>query len=157
MISGHERTILAAEGYLELRMFSDVWRELHSLPAEHLGSVEVLKIFLHSLMGEKRWEDALTVARRLRDESPEEAEGFIHEAFCLHELGRTREALDLLFGGPGSLQESALFYYNVGCYHARLGEFEEAVRMLEKSFEMDASLKKTARHDPDLTGLKEML
>ncbi len=157
MMSGHERAIQAAEGYLELRMFSEVWRELHSLPAEHLGSEKVLHIFLHSLMGEQRWDDALTVARRLRTGCPDETDGFIHEAYCLHELGRTREALDLLLQGPESLRERPLFFYNAGCYHAQLGELDEAVRMLKRSFAMDRTLKKSAGRDPDLAGVKEML
>ena len=157
MMSPHDRTIEAAEGYLELRMFSEVWKELKSLPAEELGRLKVLRIFLHSLMGEERWEDALTVARRLRTTSPDKPEGFIHEAYCLHELGRTREALDLLLQGPASLQDRPLYFYNAGCYHAQLGELDDAVRMLEKSFAMDDTLKKSARHDPDLAGLKEML
>lgn len=156
-MTAHERSILAAQGYLELGMFSEVWKELHSLPSEMLGTPGVLEIFVLSLMGERRWEDALTVARRLRKERPHDAAGFIHEAYCLHELGQTQEALHLLLGGPPSLQKRAVFYYNAGCYHARLGEFEKAVRMLERSFEMDESLKRSARHDPDLAGLKEML
>jgi tetratricopeptide (TPR) repeat protein len=157
MMAAHERIIRAAEGYLELRMFSDVWRELHSLPAEHLGSKEVLIIFLHSLMGERRWEDALTVARRLRSERPEEPDGVIHEAYCLHELGMTREALDLLLGGPPSLRQRAVFFYNAGCYYAQLGELKEAIEMLQKSFEMDETLKRSAKLDSDLTCLKELL
>jgi tetratricopeptide (TPR) repeat protein len=157
MLSAHERIIRAAEGYLELRMFSEVWRELHALPAEHLGSKEVLIIFLHSLMGERRWEDALTVARRLRSERPEEPDGVIHEAYCLHELGNTREALDLLLNGPASLRERPVFFYNAGCYHAQLGEVNEAIEMLQKSFAMDESLKKSAKQDSDLAGLKELL
>jgi predicted Zn-dependent protease len=157
MLSAHERIIRAAEGYLELRMFSEVWRELHALPAEHLGSKEVLTIFLHSLMGERRWEDALTVARRIRSERPEEPEGVIHEAYCLHELGNTREALDLLLNGPASLRERPVFFYNAGCYYAQLGEANEAIEMLQKSFAMDESLKKSAKQDSDLAGLKELL
>jgi predicted Zn-dependent protease len=134
-----------------------VWRELHALPAEHLGSKEVLTIFLHSLMGERRWEDALTVARRIRSERPEEPEGVIHEAYCLHELGNTREALDLLLNGPASLRERPVFFYNAGCYYAQLGEANEAIEMLQKSFAMDESLKKSAKQDSDLAGLKELL
>lgn len=157
MLSVHERSIQAAEGYLELRMFGEVWKELQSLPAEHLGSKEVLNIFLRCLMGEERWEDALTVARRLRSERPDEPDGVVHEAYCLHELGMTREALDLLLQGPPSLRDRAVFYYNAGCYHAQLGEFAEALRMLRQSFAMDESLKKSAKLDPDLAGVKEML
>ena len=157
MDSSHERTILAAQGYLELGMFSEVWKELHSLPAELLGHSSVLEIFVLSLMGEKRWDDALAIARRLREQRPAEPGGYIHEAYCLHELGHTQMALELLLDGPPSLHERPVFYYNAGCYHARLGELEKAVAMLEKSFELDASLRKSAKFDPDLAGLKEML
>lgn len=157
MMSPHERTIQAAEGYLELKMFSQVWKELHSLPAEQLGTEQVLEIFIHSLMGEARWEDALTVIRRLRTTSPEKPEGFIHEAYCLHELGQTREALNLLLEGPAVLHERALYFYNAGCYHAQLGEVDDAMRMLEQSFAMDKALKKSAKHDPDLAGLRALL
>jgi tetratricopeptide (TPR) repeat protein len=157
MSPDRERTILAAQGYLELGMFSEVWKELHTLPAEELGSAEVLEIFVLSLMGERRWEDALIVARRLREERPGEPLGFIHEAYCLHELGRTHEALAVLHDGPPALQKHALFFYNAGCYHARLGEFDKAALMLEKSFAINASLKKSARHDPNLAAMKEML
>ncbi|MFZ4764849.1 MAG: TPR end-of-group domain-containing protein [Roseimicrobium sp.] len=156
-MTSHERSILAAQGYLELGMFSEVWKELHSLPAELLSHPGVLEIFVLSLMGERRWEDALTVARRLRTERPEEPGGFIHEAYCLHELGQTDKALEVLQAGPPSLEERAVFFYNLGCYHARLGHYEEAVHLLEKSFEMDASLIKTAKHDPDLAEMKKSL
>jgi predicted Zn-dependent protease len=156
-MTDHDRIILAAQGYLELGMFSEVWKELHNLPAEELGNVEVLEIFVLSLMGERRWDDALTVARRLRSERPDAPGGYIHEAYCLHELGRTHEALQVLHEGPASLQQRPVFFYNAGCYHARLGEFDKAMAMLEQSFAMDATLKKSARHDPDLVSLKEML
>jgi predicted Zn-dependent protease len=138
-------------------MYSEVWRELQALPAEELGSKEVLGIFLHSLMGERRWQDALTVARRLRSERPDEPDGVIHEAYCLHELGMTREALDLLLQGPASLRDRSVFYYNAACYHAQLGESGQAVRLLRICFAMDESLKKSARVDPDLASVKEML
>ncbi len=153
----HERSILAAQGYLELGMFKDVWKELNSLPADHLSRADVMEIFVLSLMGEKRWEDALTLARRLREKQPEEPGGFIHEAYCLHEMGHTKEALDVLMDGPPSLQERAVFFYNAGCYHARLGDFTAAIVMLERSFEMDASLKRSARRDPDLVDVKNLL
>lgn len=157
MHHGHERSLLAAQGYLELGMFTEVWKELHSLPAELLGTPEVLEIFVRSLMGEHRWDDALTVARRLRLEHPAEAGGFIHEAYCLHELGQTEAALEVLMQGPASLRRRAVFFYNAGCYHARLGDVGRALEMLEKSFEMDASLKKCAKHDPDLVDLRDLL
>lgn len=157
MSTEHERIILAAHGYLELGMFKNVWHELHLLPSEALNRSDVLEILTLSLMGEKRWNDALNVARRLRKANPEESSGYIHEAFCLHELGHTRQALDVLLDGPRSLFDKSIFFYNAGCYHARLGEPENALLMLKKSFELDASLRKSAKYDPDLTSIKEMI
>jgi tetratricopeptide (TPR) repeat protein len=153
----HERSILAAQGYLELGMFRDVWRELHGLPAKKLGRVDVLEILALSLMGEGRWQEALEVARRLRDTDPGEPGGFIHEAYCLHELGRTQEALDTLMQGPPALHDKSVFFYNAGCYRARLGDVEGALAMRRKAFEMDPHLKNSARRDPDLVNVHKHL
>lgn len=153
----HERSILAAQGYLELGMFRDVWRELHTLPSHFLNRADVLEILALSLMGERRWDEALEVARRLRETEPMEAGGFIHEAYCLHELGRTKEALDLLMQGPPSLQKKPVFFYNAACYRARLGDVNGALAMLRKSFEMDANLRFSARRDPDLVSVRKHL
>ena len=156
-MNGYERSILAAQGYLELGMFQAVWHELQDLPGEYLARPDVLEILTLSLMGQLRWDDALRVAQRLRQEAPDEPGGFIHEAYCLHELGQTQDALNLLLKGPASLRTKAVYFYNIGCYHARLGHHDEALSMLEKSFEMDAGLKKTARRDPDLVTIKDEL
>lgn len=153
----HERSIIAAQGYLELGMFSDVWRELHSLPAALLGSSEVLELSALSLMGERRWDEALEVARRLREGRPDDPGGFIHEAYCLHELGRTREALDTLLNGPATLHEKPVYFYNAACYRAQLGEVEDAVELLALAFKMDGRLRRSAKHDPDLAPLKDKL
>ena len=153
----HERSIIAAQGYLELGMFRDVWRELHSLPAALLGTADVLELSALSLMGERRWGEALEVARRLREERPEDPGGFIHEAYCLHELGRTREALNTLLKGPESLREKPVYFYNAACYRAQLGEVEDAVKLLGLAFKMDGSLRRSAKHDPDLVALKDKL
>ncbi len=153
----HERSILAAQGYLELGMFADVWRELQALPAALRDRPEVLELSTLTLMGERRWEEALRLARRLRAEQPDDPGGFIHEAYCLHELGRTREALETLLNGPASLRKKSVYFYNAACYRARLGELADAVKLLGKAFEMDGSLRRSARHDPDLVSLKDKL
>ncbi|WP_156345636.1 hypothetical protein [Verrucomicrobium spinosum] len=81
-MNGYERSILAAQGYLELGMFQAVWHELQDLPGEYLARPDALEILTLSLMGQLRWEDALRVAQRLCQEAPEEPGGFIHEAYC---------------------------------------------------------------------------
>lgn len=156
-MDSHERSIIAAQGFLELGMFSDVWREIEGLPPELLARADVLEVLVLSLMGERRWEEALTVARRLREQRPGDPGGFIHEAYCLHELGRTREALDTLLQGPASLQEKPVYFYNAACYRAQLGEVDDAMKLLGRAFAMDGELRRSARHDPDLAPLKHRL
>ena len=48
-------------------------------------------------------------------------------------------------------------FYNMGCYHARLGEMDAAVEMLQKAFSKDESLRRSARRDPDLDALRPRL
>ena len=48
-------------------------------------------------VGRRRWRSA----GRCAGSCPEETLGFIHAAFCLHELGRTAEAKTLLLARPG--------------------------------------------------------
>lgn len=152
-----ERRIIAAQGYVELGLFHEANEELSPLPVEAHGRVDVIEITLLCLMGEHRWAEALAVATKLCLQEPEEPGGFIHSAFCLHELGQTAEALDILSRGPATLRAKAVYYYNMGCYHACLGHSDKSLSYLERAFEMDGSLRLDARKDHDLDSLRAQL
>jgi tetratricopeptide (TPR) repeat protein len=152
-----ERSLLAAQGYLELDMASSALRELDSVADEDQGHEDVLQMKLLVHMKTRQWEQALHICERLRDDYPESTSGFIHSAFCLHEMGRTQEAKDMLVQGPASLLREATYYYNLGCYDAILGNRDEAVRHLEASFQMDKKFREIAKYDPDLKSVQELL
>jgi tetratricopeptide (TPR) repeat protein len=152
-----ERKIVAAQGYVELGLYSEARRELACLPPAMETRPEVMELAVLCLMGEKRWDDALSMARNLCLAEPSEAGGYIHAAYCLHELGHTQDALDVLASGPPSLQTKAVYFYNMGCYHACLGETETAVKLLEKAFEKDSRLRRDAKRDRDLAQLRDRL
>lgn len=151
------RRIAAAQGYLELGLHEEAREELAALPVEAHGRVDVIEIALLCLMGEHRWEEAFALASKLCLEEPAEPGGFIHAAFCLHEMGRTAEALDFLGRGPAELRTKPVYFYNMGCYHVKLGQMDKALRYLKQAFEMDESLRRYARKDPDLAALREKL
>ncbi len=155
MLDGHERTLLAAQGYAELSMYDDALAELDSLPAEALKTAEALELRTVILMQAKRWKDALATGRALCESEPEKTGGFIHTAFCLHELGRTAEARDCLLAGPSSLHADATFHYNLACYECALGHLDLARLHLEKSIAMDKKMRDLAKCDPDLAALRE--
>lgn len=152
-----DRKILTAQGYMELGLFEDARAELVALPKEAWERADVLETWVLCQMGEQRWEEALEMCRRLCEMQAREPGGFIHAAYCLHELGRTEEAMILLQNGPRSLRTKSVYFYNLGCYCAKLGRTEEAKRLLEKSFEIDNGLRRVAKKDPDLAELRSQL
>ena len=145
-----ERKLLAAQGYSELGMLDDAVAELENLPAAMQQDAEVLQVRLSIHMRQRRWENALEVSRTLCRSYPEDAMGFIHTAFCLHELGRTAEAKAFLLAGPSALLDEATYHYNLGCYDAALGNIEDAQAHLRASFKLDRKFREFAKTDPDL-------
>ena len=116
-----ERILLAAQGYLELEMPAEALAELDSLGPKDQDREEILQLRLFILMRGRQWPLALGICERLRRIFPGSSTGYIHGAFCLHELGRTSEAKEILLSGPPNLAREATYYYNLGCYDAVLG------------------------------------
>ncbi len=131
--------------------------EIDALPEADQLREDVLQMRLFVLMRSKRWDDALAVCQNLRIHSPECSTGYIHGAFCLHEMGRTRDAKELLLTGPESLHSEATYHYNLGCYDAVLGNLEDASKHLRASFQIDKKFREIAKYDPDLKTVQALL
>src|SRR5688500_16076124 len=95
-MDGDQKTLLAAQGYAELGMFDDALAELSTLSAESQKKPAALEMRAAILIQARRWPDALVASEALRETQPTRNSGFIHAAYCLHELGRTVEARDML-------------------------------------------------------------
>jgi Flp pilus assembly protein TadD len=152
-----KRQFRAACGYAELGMAAESIAELNAIEDEYQHRPEVLQLRLHHLMRKKQWSRALTVSRRLCRAAPEASAGYLHAGFCLHQIGRTREAKELLLGGPTALLKEPIYYYNMGCYEVLLGNLKDARVHLQISFKMDSSFRDLAKRDPDLRPLHETL
>ena len=155
ILEGHERTLLAAQGYSELAMHDDAIAQLDSLPEETAKNPTVLELRAVVLMQARRWKPALAVSRELCASVPAATSGFIHAAFCLHELGRTDEARECLLTGPDALRAEPTFHYNLACYECALGHLDLARMHLDKSFTLDKKMRDFAKSDPDLAALRE--
>lgn len=152
-----ERALLAAQGYIELDMPTEALGELDSLSPADQEREEALHLRLFVLLRGRLWMPALALCSRMREALPDGIGGYIHGAFCLHEMGRTAEARDLLLSGPESLSKEATYFYNLGCYDAVLGNFKEAVDHLHVSFRMDKKFSEIAKYDPDLKPVRDLL
>ena len=154
MIEGHERTLLAAQGYCELGLFDDGLAELDTLPVKARDDIAAIELRLGILMQARRWKNAVTVSRQLCRAFPGKNIGYIHTAFCLHELGKTEEARSVLLAGPETLHTEPTYHYNLACYECHLGNVELARAHLDRSFQLDKKFRDFAKTDPDLEALR---
>jgi Flp pilus assembly protein TadD len=152
-----EWQLRAACGYAELGMTRQSISELNAIDRAYQNRPEVLQLRLHHLMRGQKWAQALRVSQKLCRAAPDCSAGFLHAGFCLHELGKTAEAKQLLLKGPAALLKEPIYYYNMGCYEALLGNVKDARINLETSFRMDATFRELAQRDPDLEAVRALL
>jgi Flp pilus assembly protein TadD len=131
--------------------------ELNAIEPTLQRRPEVLHLRLHHLMQKKSWAGAYRISRQLCRVAPDCGTGFLHGGFCLHQLGKTAAARKLLLTGPAVLLDEPIYYYNMGCYEALLGNVDKARDNLKISFEMDTTFRELAKKDPDLEAIRELI
>jgi len=156
-VNPFDRILRTAQGYYELQMFTDAVAQLDTMPLSAQLRGDVLEMRVLILMQDKRWGEALSSCEKLCAVAPDTPTGFIHMAYCLHELGRTQHAKDVLLEGPAALNRDATYHYNMACYECALGNIDTARVYLETSLSLDGKLRDYAITDPDLKPLQPWL
>jgi predicted Zn-dependent protease len=152
-----EQIVRIAEGYSELGMLDDALAQIDQLDSEYQDRLEILQMRVDILLRKKHWKDALRLSLRFCAINPKQPYGYVHAAFCLHELGRTSEAKQTLLHGPAALLDEPVYYYNLACYETVLGNLEQAKAYLRASFRLDKSFREMAKKDPDLKPIRDEL
>jgi tetratricopeptide (TPR) repeat protein len=152
-----EQQLRAAEGYAELGMQEAALAELDKLSQEDQQRIVTLQTRVAILLQLHRWKEGLRLSERICGVCPSDSFGFIHAAFCLHELGRTIDAKKMLLEGPPSLLDEPVYYYNLGCYDAVLGNLDQARAYLRASFRLNKAFREVAKKDPDLAPVQDSL
>lgn len=142
-------------GYIDLAMHAEAWRELDNLPPERRGSPEAQEMRIAIRLDQQNLEEALALSQVLCEVHPENHAGFVQGAFCLHQLGRTDEAIDHLQAGPKTLLDEPVYFYNLACYELALGKPQTALTWLRQSIEMDRAFRARALTDPDLMAMHD--
>ena len=153
------RHLEAAEGWLGLGDIAEANQELNCISAAKQSHPAVLQVRYLICAKEKRWETCVTLANSMVQLDPTLSFGWIHRSYALHELKRTREALDQLLPAVRRFPKEATVRYNLACYECVLGNLEKARRRLAETFKIAASeetleeYRQTASEDPDLKPL----
>lgn len=145
----------AAVGWLELGAPREAAHELSLLSAAARQRPEALEILWRVCAAGREWTEALHVACLLVKLVPDGPVGWIHQAFALHELGRTEEALRLLGPARDRFPNVSTIPYNLACYCCRLGRLTAARTWLAKTVQMRSreEIQALALDDADLEPL----
>ena len=144
----------AAEGWLGLGNWREANDELENIRPELRDHPFVLEVRYKIFAEAKRWDEAVEIARTLSEMLPEYSWGFIHYAYSLHELKRTREAYGVLIPVVDKFSEPTI-RYNLACYSCQLGHLKEAMLWLGKAIDLAGrkDIRQMALADPDLKPL----
>jgi predicted Zn-dependent protease len=151
--SSQQRTLTAVQGYLELGMCREALKELQTLPADLRSKPLVLELETVVLIRAHRWKAAARAAKHLCKIQPDLPAGYIHLAYCLHEMGETAAARQTLLCGPSALEKEGTYFYNLACYDAVLGDIDAARKHLARSIRIDKRFRDFAKTDRDLVAL----
>jgi len=102
---------------------------------------------------------AAEVARGISEMLPDNSWGWIHWAYSLHELKRTKEAQGVLLPVADKFPDEYMIQYNLACYACQLGELKEALQGLVKAIDCagEEDVRQMALDDPDLEPLWNQL
>ena len=146
---------IAAEGWLELGDWHSANAELDNITAERRAHPDVLEVRWQVSAKAGKWDACVDIGKALTQLAPDRAVSWIHHAFALHELKRTKEAWDVLSPVAHRFPTESTMPYNLACYAAQMENLIEARDLLAQAFKLgDAKqMKLIAMDDPDLAAL----
>jgi tetratricopeptide (TPR) repeat protein len=144
----------AAEGWLELGDIQEANEELERITPPMSTHPLVLEMRWKVYSKWKKWELAAEIARVLTEVLPDSSWGYIHYAYSLHELKRSKEAWGVLIPVVDKFSDF-IIRYNLACYACQLGNLEDSMLWLEKAVELSdrKEIRLMALADPDLEPL----
>lgn len=149
------RHLNAAEGWLELGNVLEANEELERITPEMRAHPDVLCLRWQVHAEAKKWEMAAEVARGISNIVPDSPFGWLHWAYSLHELKRTKEAYEVVNSVVAKFPDEYMMRYNLACYSCQLGKLKEAMAWLEKAIDLAGKkdIRTMALDDPDLEPL----
>jgi uncharacterized protein HemY len=123
----------AAEGWIGLGDYNSASEELESITAANRNHPDVLQLRWRIYAEAQDLGACLDIATTLTVTNPKRLFGWIQRAKSLHQLGRTKEAKDLLISAADDFQSNSTVPFQLTRYCCGLGQTDEALSWLEKA------------------------
>jgi Flp pilus assembly protein TadD len=149
----------AAAGWVGLGNLVEAEAELGRIGAARQQHPDVLEVRWALHAEQKKWAEALQVARQLIHAVPEEAAGWLHQAYAMRRApgGGLQRAWEALLAASEKFPREPLVAFNLACYACQMGRLEEARAWLKRASEIAGKeiIKRQALGDEDLKPLWE--
>jgi tetratricopeptide (TPR) repeat protein len=149
----------AALGWLGLGCPADARAELDAIAPAQQSHPDVLEARWAIHAGERQWEAALDIARKLLSQAPERADGWLHHAYALRRTaeGGLEKAWEALKPAADKFPKEPIIPYNLSCYACQMRQLDEARVWLKRALKIGGKedIKRMALADPDLEPLWE--
>lgn len=157
MTHSFERHGVAAQGYLELGMFSDANSELDKIDAglRHLPEVLALRVPIYR--GLEKWQMMQVAARTLALDEPDNVQWAVSLAYATRRAESIEAANFILLEAVERMPKAAVLHYLLACYECQFGDRELARAKLQHAFKLRPSLRLKALLDSDLQPLWKSL
>jgi predicted Zn-dependent protease len=154
-----QRQLDAAEGWLELGDWAQAKEELEQITPEMRAHPAVLRVSWGIYAKAGKWELAAEAARGIIAVLPDNSWGYIHFAYGLHELKRTKEAKGVLLPIADKFPDQYIIQYNLACYCCQLGELKDGLQWLGQAIDLAGKehIQTMALEDHDLEPLWKLI
>lgn len=142
-------------GYLELGMDREARRELRGLPESVREEPPFLAVAMQIHQNAGRWPSAVRIARKLRNQQPEEAGWWIALAYATRRARSMEAARLILLRAEKKFPTEPTIQFNLACYAAQMGELAEARTRLARAVSHEPGFARMAETDTDLDPIRQ--
>jgi predicted Zn-dependent protease len=123
----------AAQGWLILGNALEAIAEFKQISRPYPEEPEYLQLHCRLSIRMRRWRTALRISRAQVRLLPSRPEGWINQAYCLHEMKRTREAIRTLLPAAKRFPKHDLISFNLACYCCHLRQYKAALSWVNRT------------------------
>jgi tetratricopeptide (TPR) repeat protein len=151
MTPENEKLIEVAMGYFELGMMDDAISELGAIGSRE--RLSVLSVWSAALRMAQRWAEMLSLARKMVQLYPGEAECWASLADATRNFVSLEAGLKLLETARQRFPDDGHILFQIGCYYCQLGRLDAARRAVREAVSSNRVWAKIALQDRDLSPL----